>query len=252
MHLLHVIELPVLHDTMILPVVTFEDQLLKELNEKTEKEFVKLEAEFKDAAVNVTHETLFGPVSQVIVDQIVERKADLVVMGSHGASGIRELLMGSNAEKIVRRSPVPVLVVKQYPVHPIANIVFPNSLETEDQEDLIMHVKALQHSFHAKLHIVWSNTPLNFASDTVTHARLTAFAKQFMFKDYTINIFNYHSEEGGILAFANFLQADLVAMGTHGRIGLNHFINGSLTEDVVNHSQRLIWTYNLTQKLIEK
>ncbi len=39
--------------------------------------------------------------------------ADLIVMGSHGASGFQEMFIGSNTEKVVRNSDVPVLVVKR-------------------------------------------------------------------------------------------------------------------------------------------
>ena len=38
--------------------------------------------------------------------------ADLIIMGSHGASGIKELLIGSNTERVVRNANIPVLIVK--------------------------------------------------------------------------------------------------------------------------------------------
>jgi hypothetical protein len=77
----------------------------------------------------------------------------------------REFFIGSNAEKIVRQADVPVLVLKDEYKGPIKNIVFPNTLETEDQEDLVQKIKALQHFFKAHLHIVWINTPVNFTTD---------------------------------------------------------------------------------------
>lgn len=172
-------------------------------------------------------------------------------MGSHGASGLREFFIGSNAEKIVRNSSIPVLVLKDYFKGPIKNIVFPNTLETEKQEDLTMKVKALQNFFKAQLHIVWINTPLNFTSDTITYERLNAFAKRFMLKDYTINIFNHPDEEKGILEFTRSVKGNLIAMGTHGRKGIAHLLNGSLAEDVVNHTKSLIWTYSLKNESAE-
>ena len=164
---------------------------------------------------------------------------------------MREFFIGSNAEKIVRNSPVPVLVMKDYYKGPIKNIVFPNTLETEHQEDLTMKVKALQAFFKARLHIVWINTPLNFTSDRVTRERLEAFAKRFMLKDYTINIFNQTDEEKGIVEFANSIKGDLIAMGTHGRKGFARVFNVSLAEDVVNHYKGLVWTYSLKNEPVE-
>jgi K+-sensing histidine kinase KdpD len=129
--------------------------------------------------------------------------------------------------------------------------VFPNTLDTQDQEDLVMKVKALQNFFKAHLHLVWINTPLNFASDTVTSHRLEAFAKRFMLKDYTVSVFNHTDEERGILEFTNSIKGDLIAMGTHGRKGISHLVNGSLAEDVVNHNRGMVWTYSMKSVPVE-
>jgi K+-sensing histidine kinase KdpD len=195
--------------------------------------------------VKVKTEVVFGPTSRTILDYARDHAIDLIAMGSHGASGLRELFIGSNAEKIVRHSPVPVLVLKDYYKGSMKNIVFPNTLETEHQEDLMMNVKALQDFFHARLHILWVNTPTNFFRDSITRERLEAFAKRFMLKNYTINIYNDLYEEDGIIRFAGQIKADLIAMGTHGRKGLGHLLAGSLAEDVVNHTKNMIWTYSL-------
>ncbi|HEX5169371.1 MAG TPA: universal stress protein [Cyclobacteriaceae bacterium] len=250
-HLLNVVELPVLHDTVLMPVLSFEEQLLNELREKGENEFSKIITKYAVEGVKVTSEVAFGITTKSILDHISENDIDIIVMGSHGASGFRELIIGSNAEKIVRSATVPVLVIKEYRKDPIKSIVFPNTLETEHQEELVMKVKALQHFFDAKLNIVWINTPLNFTSDVVSHERLTAFAKRYMLKDYTINIFNHPNEEEGIIKFTQMIKGDLIAMGTHGRRGVSHLMLGSLAEDVVNHSQSIIWTYSLKNEAVE-
>jgi nucleotide-binding universal stress UspA family protein len=244
-HLLHVVELPVLHDSVLMPVLNFEQELLKELKEKAEEEFKKIIGKYTSDSVKVLMKVIFGAPSKMILEYAKDESIDLIVMGSHGASGFREFFVGSNAEKIVRNSSVPVLVLKHYYKRPVKDIVFPNDLETENQEDLIVKVKALQNFFKAHLHLVWINTPLNFTSDTVTNERLIAFAKRFSLKDYTIHVFNHPNEEDGIIRFTKLIKGDLVAMGTHGRKGISHLINGSMAEDVVNHSESLIWTYSL-------
>ncbi|MBT1695854.1 universal stress protein [Fulvivirgaceae bacterium PWU4] len=250
-HLLNVIELPVMHDTVLMPVLNFEEQLLKELREKAEGQFKKFRDKYKTEGVKVIFAVQFGVVSRTIHDYIEKESIDLVIMGSHGASGAREFFIGSNAEKMVRNSMVPVLVMKSYFKGPIKNIVFPNTFETEAQEDLVMKVKALQYFFKAHLHLVWINTPLNFTSDTVTHQRLEAFAKRFMLKDYSTSVFNHRDEEKGILEFASFVKGDLIAMGTHGRKGIAHLVNGSLAEDIANHNSGLVWTYALKGEPVE-
>jgi nucleotide-binding universal stress UspA family protein len=250
-HLIHIIELPVLHDTVIMPVLNFEEQLLQDLRENAATRFKKITDKYQVAGVKVVTKVQFGAVSLMVQDYIEKESIDLVLMGSHGAAGAREFFLGSNAEKLVRTSPVPVLVLKDYFKGPIKNIVFPNTLETENQENLTMKVKALQSFFKARLHIVWINTPVNFTSDNITRERLEAFAKRFQLKDYTISIFNQRDEEKGIVEFAKSVKGDLIAMGTHGRRGVAHLLNGSLAEDVVNHYKGIVWTYTLKNEEVE-
>ena len=63
--------------------------------------------------IPATFEVRFGRAADEIVVQAKEEKADLVVMGSHGRSGISHLLGGSVAESVVRQAPCPVLVVRK-------------------------------------------------------------------------------------------------------------------------------------------
>ncbi len=247
-YLVHVIQLPVLHGTLLMPTLNFEKELLKELREKAEKQFKKITEKYERDGVNVSWDVLFGAPSKTLLDLINAENFDIVMMGSHGASGLREYVIGSNAEKMIRRSRIPVLVTKKYRKRAIKNIVFPNTLETENQSVLLDKVKALQDFFQARLHVVWVNTPVNFTSDVVTQQKLELFAKHYGLKRYTLNIFNHPNEEDGIIHFDKVVGADLIAMGTHGRKGLIHLLNGSLAEDVANHTESPMWTYSLTNE----
>ena len=57
-------------------------------------------------------ETLLGPAADLIVRQAKRWRAQLIVIGTHGRRGVRRLVLGSDAEQIVRVSPVPVLLVR--------------------------------------------------------------------------------------------------------------------------------------------
>jgi len=57
-------------------------------------------------------EVASGPAAETIVQIAQERAADLIVMGTHGRTGLRHLLLGSVAEKVVRLAPCPVLTVR--------------------------------------------------------------------------------------------------------------------------------------------
>lgn len=61
---------------------------------------------------SITTETVVGDPARGIVDHADDGDYDLIVVGSHGRSGVSRVLLGSVAEKIVRRSPIPVTVVR--------------------------------------------------------------------------------------------------------------------------------------------
>ena len=68
-----------------------------------------------DASVPHRHLLLYGdPISQ-IVHAAEEQRVDMIVMGTHGRTGLTRLLMGSVAEAVVRRAACPVLIVKHFP-----------------------------------------------------------------------------------------------------------------------------------------
>lgn len=242
-HLLNVIELPAIHDPIIMPVVTFERDFMKELKQKVNEQFEKMMARYKTDGVTIKSDIEFGSPARLIAAFAKKKSVDLIIMGSHGTSGMREYFVGSNAEKVVRSATVPVIITKSYFKGALKNIVFPNTLETEKQDGLIKKIKELQAFFKAKVHILYVNTPTNFTADNVTMERLKQFAKKFMFKNYTLNVYNYPFEEAGIIHFTKNIRGEMIAMGTHGRTGISHFLNGSLAEDVVNHADCPIWTY---------
>lgn len=58
-----------------------------------------------------------GDCADVILDEVKEHGADVIVMGTHGRTGMKRLLLGSVAERVIRRADVPVLVVRD-PANP--------------------------------------------------------------------------------------------------------------------------------------
>jgi len=244
-HVLHVVELPVLVDGLV-PVVNFDAQFLRELKEKAESNFHRLLEKYNPEGVSVQLCVEEGPVVATIRRYTLEHRVDMIIMGSHGVSGFREFLIGSNASKMVRKSSVPVLIVKDYVKKRIANIVFPVGLiDEEDQDDVVTRVRSLQKMFNAHLHIVWINTPLRFSPDSETYRRLKDFSEKFELENYSVGVFNHFNEEKGIIDFADQVNGDLIAMGTHARQGFSYLINGSVAADIVNHGKIPVWTCSL-------
>jgi nucleotide-binding universal stress UspA family protein len=239
-HLLNVIELPTLYNETA--TMSFEKPYLDELKLNTGKKFNEMSDKLAQG-VKVKTIFEFGGLVPAVRETAKKIKADLVVMGTHGANGLREFTVGSNTEKVVRTLDIPVIAIRKSPAQ-VKNIVFPTWPDLE-QEELTMKVKELQNFFKAKVHIVYVNTPAVFRSDVTSKAALTDFVNRFMLKNVTLNIWNDTSEEAGIINFSKEAKADLVAMRTHGRRGVAHIATGSIAEDVVNHIECPTWTYRI-------
>jgi nucleotide-binding universal stress UspA family protein len=239
--LLHAHELPVLHDFE--SVKGFESRYRNQLRDIADKNFSRLLIKVP-YHVKVNTVIDFGPLGRALTKSLKTVKPDVVVVGTHGASGLKELIVGSNAEKIVRNSPIPVITVRKAP-RSVEDIVFAFRPD-KDSDDLTLRVKKLQSFFHAKLHMVYVNTPTHFTRDADIKPIMNQFAKRAAFKNVTINTVSDLYEADGIIHFANEIGADLVAMRTHGRRGFAHLANGSIAENVVNHITCPIWTYRVT------
>ncbi|MHC3438828.1 universal stress protein [Natrialbaceae archaeon A-gly3] len=66
----------------------------------------------EEAGTEIETDHVLGGVSRTIIEYIDEHDVDQVVIGSHGRTGARRILLGSVAEKVARRSPVPVTIVR--------------------------------------------------------------------------------------------------------------------------------------------
>lgn len=73
-----------------------------------------------DPEVPFEHRLLTGAPADAIVQLAAEEYADLIVMATHGRTGLRRLLMGSVAEEVIRHAPCPVLTVRQPHEQPVA------------------------------------------------------------------------------------------------------------------------------------
>lgn len=181
-----------------------------------------------------------------IISATKKHDIDLIVMGSHGASGFHEMFIGSNTEKVVRTSNVPVLVIKKEEgeFNP-AKFVFASDFSDEIKKPFA-RVVDFANSFNTHLHLVMINTPNDFKSTHSAEKTINNFAAQFNITNgFTAHIYNDLNVEKGILHFANSINADLIGMSTHGRQGLAHFFNGSISEDLVNHSVRPVVTFRI-------
>lgn len=222
----------------------WQDRLFTyKLLEKSKKQLEKLVHEPRFDAVKVTGELRVGNPFHGMNTIITEQKVDLVVMGTRGRTKLENLVIGTNTERVVRHSHCPVLTVHGKPASTnFKNIVYATAM-SKDEEVFSRIVKRTQQLYNSQIHLVRVNTPGDFQRDRVVKDYMEKFAKKLQLKNYTINVFNDISEEEGILYFADSINADLIAMATHGRTGFAHVMAGSVAEGVVGQARRPVLTF---------
>ncbi len=220
------------------------DQLFTlKMIEKAKAQMLKVVKDPRYAAVKVDGELRLGNPFHGMRTIIAEHKVDLVVMGTSGKSGLSESLIGSNTEKVIRNSHCPVLTVQKKPTtSEFKSIVYATAM-SKDEEVFSRIVKKTQGYYDSTIHLVRINTPGDFQRDYVVKDYMEKFAKSLGLKNFTINIFNDLTIEEGVIRFADQIDADMIAMATHGRSGFAHVIAGSVAEEVASHSKRPVLTF---------
>jgi nucleotide-binding universal stress UspA family protein len=109
--LVHVIE-PVLYPVAYGMAATATLDLEDEARAGAQSALQPLADALSGRGVRCTTHLASGTASSTICDLVGELEADLVVMSTHGFTGVRHLLIGSTTERVVRRCPCPVLTVK--------------------------------------------------------------------------------------------------------------------------------------------
>jgi len=189
----------------------------------------------------IKHYKVFSEVNEIAKSH----NAGLIIMGSHGVDGLKEYFVGSNTERVVRHAEIPVLVVKEaIEEFSPKTMVFPSDFDTSDIE-AFKKAKDFAEKLSMDIQLVFVNTPdTNFLSTDDAYRRILKFLSQAN-AGMEVDIYNDYTIENGILNFSNSVNADIIGISTHGRKGLSHLFNGSIGEDIANHSKIPVVTFKI-------
>ena len=243
--LLHVVDVPAIG--MAEPYYASADTMTSILNDLISTGEEKLKNAQKEIKKDVHVKTIVevGSPFDGMQKHLNNEHADLIVMGTQGASGLKEIFVGSNTEKAVRFSKCPVIAIPaDYKFDPVKKILMPTDLK-DLNEDVLANVKSMQDFFNAQLHFLWVHTPHLIENEGEVKENITKMAKDHGLDNFEVHIVRDIFPDIGILYYAQHMQADMIAMATHGRKGIAHLFTGSRAEDVVNHTTIPVWTFNL-------
>jgi nucleotide-binding universal stress UspA family protein len=176
--------------------------------------------------------------SAEILDQAVRNKVDMIVMGTHGRTGVKRFVMGSVVANVIGHAPCRVLVVP-----PDARVGFGTVLVATDGsrhgDAAISEAIAIARSCNSSLIIV-SAAPLEedvATAEQIVKRALEAADQEGVRKEGIV----LRGKAGqAIVEAAGRQEAGLIVMGSHGKTGLMSLVMGSVTEYVLSHGNTAV------------
>ena len=241
--IMHVIEgLPATTEMKFIPTGTTTDPGLqeKEVRAQSNQNLEKLAQRLrKKEGVKINTVTVSGRTHKQIIDVAAQTKADLIIMGTHGTSGFREFVLGSNTYRVVSEAKCPVLSIHQHSIKPgFKKILLPFRDKPHSREKVDYAIRIAE-IFKATIHVVGVDV-----DDSGTQfQKLTLEAEQIkkIIEKHDINcktkviVGQYLS--GEVMNYAKGIKADLiVVMADLDRMSISEFILGPFVQQIINHS----------------
>jgi nucleotide-binding universal stress UspA family protein len=179
-----------------------------------------------------------------ILERAKRIKADLIIMGTRGAGNISSILLGSTAERVVRFSEIPVIVVPgKINSAKLKSIVFASDF-TGEAFGIFPFVRTVAKIFKAGVRLLKVNTPDQFDRTINDRRKMDKFQREFK-GNFQYIIYNDFMKEEGILNYSREAKAGMIAIGTHGKKGLRRFFFEDVSSGIVRLSMIPILVVNL-------
>ncbi|WP_237276907.1 universal stress protein [Tenacibaculum ovolyticum] len=243
-HLIHMVELPSGFSDMASGAnISIPESML--YIRRIKDQLLKYKSTYFSKVDNVHHAIRFQNPYEGIKDYSKKISADLIIMGSKGQTALDEILIGSNTEKIVRNSEIPVIISKRdSDDFKLKKLVFASTFENDEAKALEGFLDFAS-KFKSKIYFLKINTPDRFENTNDSKNKINAFVEKYNLTNYSIKVYNDKSVQDGILNFSNDNDIDIVSLATHGRSGLSRFFNGSVSLDLSKNVLKPVLTFKV-------
>jgi len=230
-----------------------DEEYIEQRSADQREALAALQADLDDD-IAVETAVVTGHPADGILDYVADNEVDLLVMGTHGRSGLRRYLTGSVAERVLRLSPVPVLTTRAAEEAPVGSgyddILVPTD-GSERADAAVAHALAVAGAFGSTIHAVSvvnvgdiaTGGELSVPSELLDElaAAATEAVEAVASEARSAGVDAVTAVSTGqpkhdLLEYVDANGIDLVCMGTHGRTGLDRVLLGSTAEALVRRS----------------
>ncbi|MGB5942867.1 MAG: universal stress protein [Leeuwenhoekiella sp.] len=179
-----------------------------------------------------------------------ECDAGLIIMETHGSTGISDALLGSHTEQVIRSASCPVLTLK----NGTKSIQMRHAIFACDfkLENLGVYMKAMDlfRTLDLTVEQIYVNQAAErFKSTTQINATIRKFASKlnegYALAPEDVVRYSDYTAEKGILNYARHANADIIAIPTQGKSWLSHLFEGSLSESLANNANLPVITFKI-------
>jgi nucleotide-binding universal stress UspA family protein len=191
----------------------------------------------KRSGLEATPVLIHGVDKEEITNYTATCSADLIVMGSHGARGIKDLFMGSNAQYVVRHAAVPAIVVKKIrEISEIRNIVFASTFR-EDMTKPFSRVVDFAKLWNASIDMLFVALNISQIKEQRGESAMLQIADKFPEISFTRNRIDTNDEEWGIQHFVHMYSTDMIAISKNEYSGAFKILSRNIAELLVKHEE---------------
>jgi len=237
---------------------------LVERKEQSSSEYMeKHHQKLKERHIEIDSVIIRGvSAATAILDYISKNDFDLIVMGTHGRTGIKSWIYGSVAEKVVRLARIPIITMHdKKPSLQIKNILVPVDFSDNSKTGIeeaqkiapefrakISYIHVIEQKLQPSFHVIGVESV--FTADhnlkEITEEKLKDFCQQ---KNDSSSIKVMEGSSHQVIAdYAQEINADIIVMSTRGFSGIEHLLIGSTTERVVRIAQCPVLTVGRTRR----
>lgn len=223
------------------------------LKNDSEKALVQLERKIRSntANENIPIETVsrYGTLNVQIKAVVQDLEIDLIVMGTHGASGLKELILGSNTATIIEEiTDCPVLAVPyKAPRQEINKIVFATTYSFNNIE-ILKELSALADTLGAAIQMLHVRTPKASTKEAVVEDFKQKLKAEIPQTNFAFHEIEHEDVVEGLQQYVIAEKIDLLAMGTRKKGFFGSFINKSLTKTAAFHTTIPLLAFHDRQK----
>lgn len=213
-------------------------KIMDTMVENAEQDIITLTKEIREkvgSKLNITSYVVEGHPVENVIDSIAKKyKVDFIVVGTKGASGLKKVLMGSNATAVISNSTIPVITVPEFArFNNFKNIIYASDMSspTKELDSIINLVKVSNATLHV-LHILPVDSKNKFDSDKLN----TELIEQYNYPKIVVAVRKSDDIKDAIEEYVADSRAEIIAMFTRKLSFFDRLFGTSVTRAMAFHS----------------